>query len=153
MHLYQVKVNLNGNSDHQVILDGVTAAEIRLLQYIHGKSENGKEPVVDIVHTANTTRTDRQERQRLQAKYMELSDNGVLGQGAAVITRLFGVPGVPLPHAYEAPIIVPEDDLPTEEAPIDEVVTAVEPEKISDSKPKIKRTVVPAKEAAMSAVA
>ena len=141
MHLYRCKVNLNGNSDNQVILDQVTAAEIRLLHYIHGKSENGKEPVIEIEHTANTTRSDQQERSRLTTKYAELE----LGQGAAIVARLFGVPGVPLPQVYEPPAIVPEADIATEEQPIDEVITQVEPTPVVTAAPEIKRTRLPKK--------
>lgn len=140
MNLYTVTVNLNGSSDNQVILHNVTAAEIRLLQYIHGKSENGKEPVVDIEHTAETTRNDRQERSRLLDKYRELE----LGKGAAIIEQIFGVAGVPLPQVYEAPVFAAVEEAVDEDSQIDEVVTPIEkPKAVAAPKPSdIKRTKV-----------
>jgi hypothetical protein len=134
MHLYRVTVNLNGNSDNQVVKEDVTAAEIRLLQYIHGKSENGKPPVENIEHVATTNRTDRQERQRLFQIYRELE----LDTGAAIIEKIFGVAGVPLPQVYEPPVFVEQADDTTEDVPIEEVITPVEAVKptIKVSKPK-----------------
>lgn len=150
MHLYRCKVNLNGSTDNQVIKDNVTAAEIRLLQYIHGKSENGKEPVVDVEHVANTTRSDNQERARLNAVYAELE----LGQGAAILERILGVAGVPLPQKYEPPVFAPVEDMATEEAPIDEVITPVTPEPVRTAPPEIRRTrVAPKGVSAIEAIA
>jgi hypothetical protein len=110
----------------------VTAAEIKLLQYIHGKSEHGKEPVVDVVRTGRVNRSDHNERIRLATRYSELADNGVLDQGPAVIQKLFGVEGVPLPQVYEPPVFAPIEDMQLEEvAPEDETVETVEPEPVA----------------------
>jgi hypothetical protein len=121
MELYSVTVNLNGQVANQVTKHNVTAAEIRLLQHIHGQSENGAEPVANIVQTATTTRSDRQERARLLAEYR----NWQLDQGSPLIEKLFGVAGVPLPKVYEPPVLEAIEDDPGEED-IGEIVTPID---------------------------
>lgn len=120
MKLYKVKVLLAANHANQVWKENVTAAEIKLLEHIHV----GENPsVIEIEHTATTTRTDRQERARLLAVYGEYK----LGQGETLIRNLFGVEGVPLPQSYEPPVVVEaaerDDVIPLSE----ETITPVEP--------------------------
>jgi hypothetical protein len=127
MKLYSAKIRLAGNPDNEVIEHNLSAAEILILQRIHGKpgilGGGNHTPVVDIVHTANTNRTDARERARLAAKYTagELSQEN----GAKIVQALFGVNG-PLPQEYAEPKFEPVEDIVSIDEG-DEQITPVEP--------------------------
>lgn len=105
MKLYNILLLLHGEMLNQVRLEMVSAAEIQLLRQIH---VGNNEAVQDIVHVANTNRTDSAERRRLANKYSPdpfSLDGEVSEQGIALIRRVFGPEGVPLPQE------VPQEDI------------------------------------------
>lgn len=119
MKLYTATVQINAEPDNQVVKHKLTAAEMKLLEVIHA----GKKPVlIDIVHTGKVNRKDRAERARLDQIYCQDALAGTKWHG--LIQKLFGVDGVPLPQAYEAPIIqaVEVFDLDDEEAEVEDML-------------------------------
>jgi hypothetical protein len=119
MKLYSARVRLAGEIKNEVNKVDLTAAEIIILQTIHGASENASDPVVDIKETGSVKRTDAQERARLEETYA-----GFHGEpGAKLIRGVLGVPGVPLPKEYEsAQALEVEEYDATDEQPIPAVV-------------------------------
>ncbi len=88
MKLYDCTVCLCCENNNQVPMTQVTAAEIKVLQAIHGgaKSAGGAVPVINIrpslgedKHQLDADRTENEERDRLIALY--------LGDGTTVETR------------------------------------------------------------------
>lgn len=96
MKLYDCRVRINGSLNHVTIRNGVTAAEIALLRWLHSRSENANEPVIDIVEVGEVARRDAAERKRLAENYS-------LGEltGERLVNQVFGVPGVALPQSVE----------------------------------------------------
>jgi hypothetical protein len=143
MFLYNAKVRLLGSLNNEVQKHDLTAAEIAVLQRIHGR-----DAVVDIVKVGEARkRNDRSERNRL----MNIYQNGVSADGktnltgAAFIDSILGV-GNPLPKAYVEPVVEdPAIAAPAEAIEAEEIVrfdaegnvVSDEPE---DAEP-IKRTV------------
>lgn len=121
MKLYRVKVLLGRSRDNEVWKENVTAAEIKLLQMIHG----GVEAVTSIEHTANTTRSDAAERRRLASLYT-FSDTDKFLTGPDLVLKMFGVDGVPLPQEYVAPVPDAPNDDDFVELAEDEEITPVE---------------------------
>lgn len=119
MQLYDAKVRIDGNRDHEVVKHNLTAAEIHLLQHIH-LSPQGHPVVVDIKHVADVNRSDAKERARLANEYTkgELSED----RGAKLINSLFGVAGVALPQTYIAPEPIIIEDFAVEDESDEEVV-------------------------------
>lgn len=107
MKLYTATVQINADPDNQVVKHKLTPAEMKVLEYVH----MGKKPVLtDIEETGKVNRKDRAERARLAQNY----SRGELA-GDALVQKLFGVDGVPLPQAYEAPIIQAIEELKLDE--------------------------------------
>lgn len=101
MKLYNVLVRLGGAITNEVIKEKVTAAEIAVLQRIHGG-----DAVQDIVHVgAVNGRSDARERSRLAVEYPKgpSADGKARLDAEAFIASVFGVSGVPLPQEYVAP--------------------------------------------------
>jgi len=91
MQLYSGKVRLNGNVYHEVRKDGMSAAEVVLLQHIHGNDS-----VVDIAKDGETERRDPVERTRLMEIY-----------GDDKVREVFGLSSLPLPQVLTG---LDEDD-------------------------------------------
>lgn len=125
MKLYSARVRLAGSRDHEVTRHNLTPAEMKLLEFIH-VSAQGHPTLVDIEHTGSVNRSDAKERARLVA--MEYS-HGELEEdrGEKLLTRIFGLPGVPLPQEYVPPTPVEAVEYDPEEDEAEEVITPVEP--------------------------
>jgi hypothetical protein len=106
MQLYDCKVRLLGSLNNEVRKRQVTAAEIAVLQRVHGS-----DAVADIKRVGEVKkRTDRSERARLTGVYRGGPDasgkNRLSGQ--AFLDSILGV-GAPLPNEYTPPeIVLPE---------------------------------------------
>lgn len=112
MKLYTATVQINADPDNQVVKHKLTPAEMKVLEYVH----MGKKPVlIDIEETGKVNRKDRAERARLAQNY----SRGELA-GDALVQKLFGVDGVPLPQAYEAPIIQAIEEINIDEPDAEE---------------------------------
>lgn len=113
--LYNCTVQLNGSRDNCVALSDVTAAEIKLLQFIHGRSENSAPPVVNVQDAGRAVnRPDTIERARLAQQYRAGELNG-----QKLVDQVFGV-GTPLPAQYEEAVIVDPAEYAEE---VEEIVT------------------------------
>lgn len=121
MKLFRAKVRLSNSLHNEVWKEGLTSAEIQLLRYLHG----GTESVVEITHTANVNRSDATERARLSGIY-SMTDQKEFLDGPALVLKLFGVSGIPLPQEIVEPELPPDDD---------EVIESLEPEKIEPVEP------------------
>lgn len=118
MKLYTATVQINAEPDNQVVKHKLTAAEMKVLEFVHA----GKKPVlIDIQETGKVNRKDRAERARLAQNY----SRGELA-GDALVQKLFGVDGVPLPQEYEAPIIQAIEEINLDE-PDDEEYEMIDP--------------------------
>ncbi len=120
MKLYSAKIRLGGNSDNEVVKDNMSAAELKILEFIHaGKAAS----VIDVKHIADVDRTEAKERARLASIYSKSTQNEFLS-GSSLIEKLFGVAGVPLPVEYVAPVFEQiETALPEGES--DEIIVPV----------------------------
>lgn len=143
MKLYNARVRLGGSISNEVNKKKITAAEIAVLQRIHGR--DAVQSVVEIGSVAN--RSDQRERARLLLSYSKgPSADGKRLEGEAFIASIFGVPGVGLPKEYVAEVIVEDDDVGADE--VEEIIEVVE----MAAKPiPIKRTRVPKPVAAEAA--
>jgi hypothetical protein len=131
MRLYDCTVRLNGSLLHSVRKYGVTAAEIVVLRYIHGQSENSNDPVADIVAQGETRRADAQERARLSTIYRNGEE-----PGPVLINRLLGVAGVPLP-LYVAGFDDPAEVVSASDLVVDDEPLAEAPVRTRVTKPKL----------------
>lgn len=130
MKLYSARIRLAGNSDNEVVKENCTAAELKLLEFIHaGKAA----AVTDVKHTADVNRTDAKERTRLAGIYSKSTQNEFLS-GPALIEKLFGVTGVPLPVEYVAPTFQPIETVEAE-GDSDEEIIPVTPTEVPTAKP------------------
>lgn len=109
MKLYSVRVRLNGSSLNEVHRINCTAAELQLLAAIHGGGDNY--PLAEVKYTGDVNRTDARERQRLHNEYHEWNQ----GKGPALIARVLGATGAPLPQSFAPPELAPERDEGDEE--------------------------------------
>jgi hypothetical protein len=130
MRLYDCTVRLNGSLLHSVRKYGVTAAEIVVLRYIHGQSENANDPVTDIVAAGEARRADAQERARLSSIYRNGEE-----PGPVLVNRLLGVAGVPLP-LYVAGFDDPSEIVSANDLVVDDEPLAEAPVRTRVSKPK-----------------
>ncbi|MPZ19560.1 MAG: hypothetical protein GEV06_16815 [Luteitalea sp.] len=92
--LYDCTVQLHGSKENQV-RKTVTAAEIQVLQKIHGGNERGNPGVVDIVPTKSkkaARRNDVQERAYLARRYTSSKTSGEV-----LVNSIFGI-GTALPR-------------------------------------------------------
>lgn len=128
MIVYKAKVRLAGNVANEVLKENLTAAEIRVLQHIHGS-----DAVLDIARIGQVKRSDAAERVRLAMLYRH--GKGIVDDGDKLISELFGINGVALPQEYVAPAPV-EDDEPIEVDMTDDEI------ELDDEPEPIKRTVV-----------
>lgn len=92
MKLHSCKVRLHANVNDEVRKIGVTSAEIRVLQRIHGE-----DAVLEVVKTGDVKRTEGEERARLDSIY-----------GEKIITSIFGQP-VESIAAVEGPASIKDD--------------------------------------------
>lgn len=124
MKLYTAKVRIGGSRDHEVVKHNLTGAEMALLEALH-VSPQGHPVIVDIKHTGDVNRTDAKERARLASEYSrgELVED----RGAKLINGLFGLPGVPLPQEYVAPVPVETVAYDPDSDAEPEVITPVAP--------------------------
>lgn len=135
MKLYSATVRLAGNRDNEVAKDNLTAAEIHVLNHIHG-GEGNHAAVINIVHTANVNRTDTRERARLASIYTK--GELVEDRGEKILTSLFGVPGsMPLPQEYIEPVIEAVDLDPDAPQEAEEITPVDQP-----AAPPVVRTIV-----------
>ena len=100
MKLYSAKVRLSGSLFNEVPLNDVTAAEIEVLNIIHGAS-NGEEAVMDITDTGKTC---KEPQHKLRERLIEKYGKGIAGtkdKSGVPMTfeSLFGNRNVPLPEA------------------------------------------------------
>lgn len=136
MKLYNALVRLGGSISNEVHKEKLTAAEIAVLQRMHGP-----DAVVNVVEVGSVkNRSHARERARLAALYPKgptLDGKGRL-EGEAFIASIFGVPGQALPEAYEPHPIVDEEE-------VEQLTAQEEPETIVELEApiKIKRTRVP----------
>ena len=120
MKLYSATIRLGGNTDNQVQKDNMSAAELKILEFVHA----GKASVLaDVKHTADVDRTDAKERARLASIYSKGTQNEFL-TGRALVEKLFGVAGIPLPVEYVAPTFEPIETV-TPEGDSDEIIVPV----------------------------
>jgi hypothetical protein len=96
--LYSCKIRLGGSVVNEVRKDSVTAAEIVLLQVLHGE-----DAVSEIIEAGEVTRSDAEERERLVAALYD----------ADAVRATFGVAAIPLPKEIAGagkpePIVVDE---------------------------------------------
>lgn len=135
MKLYSATVNLGGAITNQVIVSQVTAAEIAVLQRLHG--EDAVNGVSEVGSVRN--RSDQRERARLAAAYPKGmgADGKQPLEGLAFINSILGV-GTPLPHEYVEPEVNDEAEEIALEPEQKEEVELVAP------KP-VKRTHIPPK--------
>jgi hypothetical protein len=149
MQLYDCKVRLLGSLNNEVRKRQVTAAEIAVLQRVHGS-----DAVADIKRVGEVKkRTDRSERARLTGVYRGGPDasgkNRLSGQ--AFLDSILGV-GAPLPNEYVPPEIVlpeafdidPEDgeEIVLDDAPVAAAEKSDDPAPVVPAEP-IRRTRVP----------
>jgi hypothetical protein len=114
MRLYDCKVLLAGSRDNEVRKTKITAAEIMVLQALHGSDS-----VLEINPVAQDKRSSTDERRHLFRTYVGEDDmDGNLGgfakTRADILNKLFGPSHVPLPTELpkaEA-FAEPEDDKP-----------------------------------------
>lgn len=119
MKLYSAKINLAGNPDNQVLKHNMSAAELKVLEFIH----QGKSPaLLDVKHTGDVNRTEARERVRLAGIYSKSSREGFL-PGVAIVEKLFGVSTLPLPDVYVAPTFEPIEVFDVEGDGEEEVIT------------------------------
>jgi hypothetical protein len=135
MKLYSVKVHLDGNRNNEVRKPEVTAAEIAVLQRLHGS-----DAVLDIAEIGHVNgRTDRRERARLADIYKRgpSADRKQMLDGPAFIDSIFGA-AAPLPPAYEPPVEFEAEEVVIEQEAKETIVKA------EKAKPIKVKTVVPA---------
>lgn len=116
MKLYNAVVRLGGSTLNEVQVGKITAAEIAVLQRIHG--DDGVAKITEVGSVSG--RSDAKERARLASIYVKgLSADGKTPlEGVSFIASIFGVGSVPLPHEYVAPVV--SDDLESEDVITDE---------------------------------
>lgn len=122
MNLYKAKVRINGSLNNEVRKTGLTAAEIAILQRIHGK-----DAVIDVVEVGSVRkRTDRSERNRLAGLYPigPSADGKARLEGETFIDSVLGV-GNELAKAYAAPVEPKAEDILPED---EEEIVLLEPE-------------------------
>jgi hypothetical protein len=135
MKLYNARVRLGGAITNEVNKEKLTAAEIAVLQRVHGR--DAVQAIVEVGSVAN--RSDQRERARLSSLYQKgPGADGSRLEGEAFIASIFGVAGVPLPKEYVAEPIVDED-----EALAGEVIDIEEVIELAEKPTPIKRTRVP----------
>jgi hypothetical protein len=103
MKLYNATVRLGGSISNEVNVEKITAAEIAVLQRIHGA-----DAVQKIVEVGSVKgRSDAKERARLATAYPKgmSADNKTPLEGHSFIASIFGVSGVALPTEYVPPVI------------------------------------------------
>ena len=114
MKLYKALVRINGSLLNEVAKDNLTAAEIMVLQRIHGD-----DAVQNVIETgAVKGRSGAQERERLAGIYRAGGpdiDRKNRVEGKRFIENIFGVAGVPLPEEYTAAKQLEEGEEPAEE--------------------------------------
>lgn len=138
MKLYNARVRLGGAITNEVNKKRLTAAEIIVLQRIHGA--DAVQAIAEIGIVQN--RSDRRERDRLLQTYPRgPSADGKRLDGAAFLDSVFGV-GQPLPKEYVAVPITEESEVEEAEEEITEIET------LSAKPTPIKRTRVVAQPAA-----
>ena len=137
MKFYNARVRLDGAITNEVNVGPVTAAEIVVLQRIHGA-----DGVQNIVEMGNFKgRSDAKERARLAVMYPKgpSADGKSRLEGPTFIASVFGVSGVALPAEYVAPPAeVEEEVIENEPDVVEEIETLPQPIVI-------KRTVVASK--------
>lgn len=101
MKLYTATVRLAGSLSNEVVKSQITAAEIAVLQRIHGA--DSVRNISEIGAVKN--RSDNRERTRLAVEYPKglAADGKQPLEGIAFINSIFGV-GTPLPHVYVEPV-------------------------------------------------
>lgn len=147
MNLYKAKIRLLGSLNNEVRKHDITAAEIAILQRLHGK-----DGVVDVTHTGEVKkRSDRSERNRLAGIYLHgpSADGKTRLSGESFIDSVLGV-GNPLPHEYTAPVETETEEQEPEDK--EEIVRFGEQgeAEVTTSEP-IVRTRVPKKAAKVAA--
>lgn len=121
MKLYSAIVRLGGSITNEVRKHQLTAAEIAVLQRIHGP-----DAVLKIIETgAVRGRSDAKERARLALAYPKgmSADGKTPLEGHSFIASIFGVSGVALPVEYVPPVA---DEVEEVEMMIDEPAEVIE---------------------------
>lgn len=107
MKLHTCKVRLQGEVKDEVLKINATAAEIRVLQSIHGD-----DAVLDIKPTGEADRSEAEERKRLMAIYGQRTVEEMFGVKVATVTG--ELPDEMLaPVEDEDPAPAPKQALPT----------------------------------------
>ena len=139
MKLYSAKIRLAGNSDNEVLKHNMSAAELKILEFIHaGKAQT----LVDVKHTGDVNRTESRERTRLSQIYSKSTQDAHLN-GAQIVEKLFGVASQPLPAEYAPPVFAPIETYNPDAEGVDEVITPV----VEEDEPMPVRSPVPKKSA------
>lgn len=128
MKLYSATVRLAGSLSNEVSKSQITAAEIAVLQRIHG--EDAVQKISEIGEVKG--RSDARERARLAVEYPKgLGADGKQPlEGVAFINSIFGV-GTPLPHVYvEREIDETAEEIALEPEGQEEIELAEKPEPI-----------------------
>lgn len=112
MRVYSGKVRLAGNVYHEVPKTGMTAAEVILLQHIHGD-----DALVALKPEGNLSCKDAFERNRLQEIY-----------GEDKVKTVFGISSLPLPQELSGF----EDEAEDTKAEAPEAVTFKRPRRQAD---------------------
>lgn len=120
MKLYSAKIRLAGNTDNEVVRYNMSAAELKLLEFVHAGKHAA---VVDVKHTGDVNRTEARERDRLAGNYSKSTPDSFL-LGPKLVEKLFGVGGVPLPLEYAAPVFAAIETYDLD-GDSDEVITPV----------------------------
>lgn len=125
MKLYDATVRLGGSISNEVNVYTITAAEIAVLQRVHGDDAVLRISEVGTVKN----RTDARERARLATAYPKgmAADGKQPLEGNAFINSIFGV-GTPLPREYVAPAIDDkEEEIALETVEKEEIELAEKP--------------------------
>lgn len=86
MKLYSCRVRLHGNVLHEVKKTEVSAAEIKILRFLHGS-----DAVLDVTETGKANRTEAEERARLSEIYTAYSEvEGMSSTPTSLVDKLFG---------------------------------------------------------------
>ncbi len=127
MKFYNIKLRINGSLLHEVIRQKVPAAEVMLLNALHGG--NAVVSVTEAGEKAFSPRDHRTERRRLEDKY---GQGGQKRSAIEVIRSLFGSVAGALPESIDMEDLKPEPeevedlDAPLPAAPV--AAAAPEPE-------------------------
>lgn len=115
MQLYNAKVRLSGNVLNEVERNAITAAEVIVLQAVHGA-----DAVVNVKPVKMDKRNHRDERDRLEYRYGKPRIEQLFGPAHSGSKLPVKLDGMKARKADEPASSKPADDVPADDVPADD---------------------------------